>query len=434
MVDVLSPSSAAQAPANIGPRASPNIFTVDEFLNGHDSIDPSPAPASSRSPLSPKGSKAGSPDSASPVPTPIGARSSRNTIQLHEKCQSLALPLPRFETIPSDGQTWKMRVVDFLDTVFEEETSYGSKAEAKEAVSGLVLAFITDLEARGKLTKPTKQKKTPGKGDAGSQSPPQKEVPGPNNIGLLLEYQHAQGAPQATYHDFSLGTRFSCVVAIDLITNPTSTTTTTQTFGSQTQLFPSKKSARQSAAGLAIQHIKTLGLWPSSLADDAAGGIRKKPRKSNPNPTSPPSPSDQPSTSSPASQVHLATQLALSLGLGAPEYRFDTSTPSAVEAALSGFHTVACFFNNGGEHAGPIGEVRHVFGRRKAKEECARGVVEYLSRVRDERTGDAGRAVKEVEAQREGERDDERDVMAQLRREMGFSDSEEEFEDAVEGV
>ena len=55
---------------------------------------------------------------------------------------------------------------------------------------------------------------------------------------------------------------------------------------------------------------------------------------------------------------------------------------------------MACFFRNAGKHEGPIGEVRNVFGKKKAKEECARLTVEYLGRVRDGRVEAGMRLVK----------------------------------------
>ena len=54
-------------------------------------------------------------------------------------------------------------------------------------------------------------------------------------------------------------------------------------------------------------------------------------------------------------------------------------------AAAPGFHTVSCYFKDSGPHQGPLGEVRNVFGKKKAKEECARLVVQYLQDVKETR-------------------------------------------------
>lgn len=46
---------------------------------------------------------------------------------------------------------------------------------------------------------------------------------------------------------------------------------------------------------------------------------------------------------------------------------------------------MSCCFRNGGAHEGPLGEVRNVFGKKRAKEECARLTLEYLTRLREDR-------------------------------------------------
>lgn len=123
-----------------------------------------------------------------------------------------------------------------------------------------------------------------------------------------------------------------------------------------------------------------------------------------------------PAGSSAAAQVQA---LAHSLGFESPEYRFENGG-GVGGTATPDLHTVSCFFRNGGRHAGPIGEVRNVFGRKRAREECARLVLGYLEEVRKERLkvaeglirGSNGGVVVKLE-----EEEDESDV----------------FEDAMEG-
>jgi len=136
--------------------------------------------------------------------------------------------------------------------------------------------------------------------------------------------------------------------------------------------------------------LKELGEWPA-----ADGGIKKKkkpagtpdalPVGGGSNVPSSPLPSSSTRSSAPAQ----AASLAAALSLGPPEWRF---SPPQLDAPH--FHTVACFFANGGAHAGPIGEVRNVLGKKKAKEECARLTVAYLEEVRRYRV-ECGRRVLE---------------------------------------
>ncbi len=94
------------------------------------------------------------------------------------------------------------------------------------------------------------------------------------------------------------------------------------------------------------------------------------------------------STSGAASATSQVAALAHLLSLNTPEYRFEHANPSVPD-----MHTVSCYFKNGGAHEGPIGEVRNVFGKKKAKEECARLVLRYLNEVKRQREDFATRLV-----------------------------------------
>ena len=224
----------------------------------------------------------------------------------------------------------------------------------------------------------------------------------------------------------------------------------------------SKKAARQEAARSAIEHFKSRGDWPEDFLD--VGGIKKK-KKPSPNEApelisstaSAPDSSRATSISSPnstASYPQRVARLAVTLSLSTPEWRY-TPTPHP------DFHTCACYFSNGGEHAGPIGEVRNILGKKRAKEECARQTLEYLLEVQRVRmeygllmmqgikggegvvAGALGRARegKEdvgVEKKQEGEMDvdEKRDLIKSLV-EKGYEsdvDIDMDFEDAVEDM
>ena len=70
------------------------------------------------------------------------------------------------------------------------------------------------------------------------------------------------------------------------------------------------------------------------------------------------------------------------LNLQPPQYRFNPTNPST-PSLLSG----AAYFPGTpySDLQGPIGEVRNVFGKKNAKEECARGVWDVLVRVAKKR-------------------------------------------------
>lgn len=193
-----------------------------------------------------------------------------------------------------------------------------------------------------------------------------------------IEYQRAVSRPQPEYRDFALGIRFSCECWIDGIDTP---------FGSQHTLFRSKKEARQYAAKCAVEHFKAKGLWPDSFTD--VGGIKKKKVNAvNAVNTSQPvligvsKVNDTTGTANETS-ANATTQLAVlasELNLGLPEFR---QTQEDVEH----FYTVACYFRQpGGEFTGPYGELRHVYGKKRAKQDCAVEVLRHLQGLKEKRT------------------------------------------------
>lgn len=164
-----------------------------------------------------------------------------------------------------------------------------------------------------------------------------------------------------------------------------------QAFSSLDALFGSKKAARQHAAGCAVAHFKAKGLWPQDFSD--VGGIKKR-KIAVVNSPSPSADSRNSSTASPTttaggtSATSQVAALAHLLSLNTPEYRFSYENPSVPD-----LHTVSCYFKNGGAHEGPHGQVRNVFGKKKAKEECARLTLQYLNEVKSQREAIAARLV-----------------------------------------
>lgn len=239
------------------------------------------------------------------------------------------------------------------------------------------------------------------------------------------------GAPQPTYRDYSSGSHFACVVEID--GEP-------KLFGSLESLHSSKKGAHRQAAREAVEYFKAQGIWPEETTD--GGGIKMKKKTQvglQEIVTATSSDSRKPSTAStatnPTSYPQAVAQLAVTLALGAPEWRY---TPSTIDPS---FLTVSCYFKDGGQHAGPIGEVRNVLGKKKAKDECARLTLAYLKEVQDLRLAYGERMMQGVNGGQNAvagalgrPREEEKMVMEARRRGDGevAGLSEDEFEDAVE--
>lgn len=320
-------------------------------------------------------------DATSLAPVAVGARSSKHIILLNDKCQALGLPFPSFE-YTSVGVSVTAVELSFPVEGFEElqgvreEGIFNSKQQAKEAACKKVLAILEQLQEQGRVGVRKKNK------DSGVGVEPQKVVGKnvPNYVGQLLEFQRATGSPQPIYNDYQSGTRFACLIDIEGHPEP---------FGSLTSLHSSKKAARHDAASHAIEYFKSIGTWPTNSTP--AGGI-KKPKSSagvaTPTTTTTSNKTSTPTTPSkvtPGTPSYMESypsrvaQLATQLSLPCPEYIY---TPHASEP---NFQSVACFFRDAGPHAGPLGEVRNVFGRKRAKDECARLVLAYLEELKEQR-------------------------------------------------
>ncbi|KAF2268296.1 hypothetical protein CC78DRAFT_541028 [Lojkania enalia] len=297
--------------------------------------------------------------SLGPVALGSSSRSSKNVVELHEKVQAFGVSMPHF-VFDGSFEGWACTAM-FLDETFEGAGPYSSKKAAKEAVSAMVLNHVKKLEEEGKLKKPGK--KTDKKV---LRTEPQvvKQDPGENYVGQLIEFQQSNHYPLPLYTDYQLGIRYASELILPNLPS--------FSFGSKTDLFNSKKAAHKNAAYLAIQYYKATKQWPESLKESH----QPQPQLLQPQSLTPTS-LDSNNTASFASRV---AALATDLGLVTPEYHY------ASDARAPGFHTVSCFFKNGGRHEGPLGTVRHVFGKKNAKEACARLVFAYLVEVREERS------------------------------------------------
>ncbi|KAI4953408.1 hypothetical protein J4E91_002255 [Alternaria rosae] len=373
------------------------VISIDDFLDQNRDAHEAQKLVKETKQSAPPPSKKPKPTNQKPTPlTPVavGARSSRHTILLHEKYQALGIPQPLF-TYGGSGETgWTVSVsfpgLDDAEELqgleFDEERKFNSKQEAKEALSQKALAVLEELEKEGRVKKGGKGKKKTQdiSEEQVVQSVKEEKGPGENFVGKLLEFQRATDSPQPTYTDYQSGQRFSCLITIEGEGEA-------QQFGSIENLFSSKKAARQDAARHAVEHFKALGTWPDD--DTAVGGIKKKKKAqptdpeivsiSTPDGSSSTSPiqatSTTPAPSGTPSYASRVASLAVTLALPTPEWSY---TPHPSDPT---FHNVCCFFKGAGPHEGPIGEVRNIYGKKKAKEECARLTLEYLMEVKEKR-------------------------------------------------
>ena len=119
-----------------------------------------------------------------PEPRVISARSSKNTIELHEKYQALGIQRPDFVFEGGSSEGWVVKTV-FLGKELSVEDPCGSKREAKEKLSEICLKLVKEMEAAGQLTKTPKAKKQKTENVEPTVTQVEKE-PTVNYIGQLL--------------------------------------------------------------------------------------------------------------------------------------------------------------------------------------------------------------------------------------------------------
>ncbi|KAF2751187.1 hypothetical protein M011DRAFT_455237 [Sporormia fimetaria CBS 119925] len=338
-----------------------------------------------------------------PVPTPLSTRSSAAISSLHEKCQYFGVERPVFEYEEGKDGGWAVRMRFWGEEVVERG-QFRSKREGKEAVCVRGLEMLVRKEERGEVGR-TGRTRSVGQGQ-GESGGGEKEAM-VNWVGMLQEFLTAEGAPKPIYQEYILSNRFSCTVKIADIPDP---------FGSQDQLFANKKTARQNAAKCAVDYYKAQAAWPATDASVPGTGIKKPkpkanvlapsraPGKENMAPGTRDSVSNgngngttndddsngQPQNDAMSSAARL-TNIAKELQLGSPQFHLEP------EASVD-FWTVSCSFQGSGER---IGIVRHVLGKKRAREECARAALPVLERILEERREQDARVLKLAGLKRE---------------------------------
>ncbi|KAJ8065585.1 hypothetical protein OCU04_006263 [Sclerotinia nivalis] len=221
------------------------------------------------------------------------------------------------------------------------------------------------------------------------------EMGGTNWVGKLLEYHQANTInPAAEYSEIEISPqRFTCSVIIKQNTEPISSLTS----------FARKKDAKQFISKLAIEWLISQNLMPST------GAVKFPKAPIAPHTPlaktyrAPVSPLDSTSatisprerSTSPTSYPGLIPDLCRALGFNVPTYKI---VPMA-EGSLV-YHGFADFGFDP-RILGKIGEFRDIYGKKKAREVCAREVWYFLKDIERQRL--EGIEDQEVEIKRERE-------------------------------
>ncbi|KAF2139992.1 uncharacterized protein K452DRAFT_289380 [Aplosporella prunicola CBS 121167] len=293
----------------------------------------------------------------------------------------------------------------------EEKGPFVNKKEAKAAVSER--GSIVLLEAAEKRAQEKKANASPSPAMEAMAGPPSGEpardasAVTENWIGLLLEYSSATGTPPPQFQDFSIGSRFACECAF--------APRASQPFGTREELFPNKKSAKTNAAREAVEWLRSQGMMPerghpskkkfraanapapppqpppSVLAGLSGGPVGPMPVGGNGNGSGSGSESEgavaRGQMGKERSYGEQVMAFCPTVGCMQPEYRL------AQDARVPGFWSGAAFFPHDPLIAknGPVAEIRNVWGKKTARELCAKGVLAHLKAVAARRAEEAKR-------------------------------------------
>ncbi|KAL8803286.1 MAG: hypothetical protein Q9182_003244 [Xanthomendoza sp. 2 TL-2023] len=286
--------------------------------------------------------------SSSSVPEQLGVpKTSHNVPAFHQLCQERGL-VAEFAIDGDQIQGFGGTVTVGGQTITSDRR-WQNKKGAKEGLAELAIPAVREMAA---VHKDKREPVLSKEKEYHNAIDPTHSLPGP------------------IYTEYAVGPAFACTLTIP--SDPS------HPFGSPTTPFSTKKSARSNAAKDAVHHLISTG----DLNPDGTCKTRKK-SKSAAGASSPAVKVDARGlhAQTTASYANRVADLAPLLSFTAPTYNF---TP--VSAAAPSMFSGAAYFTGDALEAhpklkGPVAEVRNVFGKKNAKEECARGVWDLLKEV-----------------------------------------------------
>ncbi|KAF2458212.1 hypothetical protein BDY21DRAFT_363134 [Lineolata rhizophorae] len=266
----------------------------------------------------------------------------------------------------------------------EESGPFPNKRDAKQAVSGKAIPLLTRLvedqeRDRKAVEASLAAAKGPQKGAQkgtlngtqqaarqGAQKSAQDGMqnnnrPVPENVlkeanwvGLLGEYLAIMGDPVPVYQEYQLGSGFSCEVKLPQF-RP-------EPYGSRFTPYRSKKLAKAGSARDAVIWLRAQG---HMRANDSRPAQQPASKNAPLLPVPIPNKNNQ--------FAFQVDEFCNELDLSAPEYRIVAEDPR-LPKVFSG----AAYFLRDPAIGGPIAPFRNIYGKKQAKEECAKGVLTYL--------------------------------------------------------
>lgn len=286
-----------------------------------------------------KGSKSEGNGSVSSVhPVQLGEpTSSFHTVELNQLGQKLGI-LPEYDFEGDNQQGWGGRLKLGERTITKDGMRWQTKRAAKDGLAELGLEAMKGTSSIQNMLEPR------------------------NWAGLLHEFYMKSlssdiGGP--VYTEYAIGSCFACTCTIPARSEP---------FGSVFGSFTNKKDARANAAMEAMKLLIEQGLANSEGKDVR---IAKKGKEKL----------EAIRVSNVSSCAQKVNELCPLLGLPQPSYRIGPNADAPMVNILSG----AAYFPDNPLLSGPVGMVRNIFGKKNAKDECAREVYRVLMLIATEK-------------------------------------------------
>ncbi|KAF2839373.1 hypothetical protein M501DRAFT_1003971 [Patellaria atrata CBS 101060] len=302
-------------------------------------------------------------------PVPLGLpHNPENIAQLYHECQTRGIVLNiSYEEVEPQRFTARLEFAGRVSRVIDTPGNYHSKKEAKGVAAIMGLKFFEELGPEPKKA----ERIANGAGES------------MNWVGDLIEFIHKRGAVAPIWQDYQSGSLFSCEVIVDLRPDRENVL-----FGGKEKLFSNKKAAKTNAAQEAIEWLRE----NDYLNDQSPTKKQKRAKAKAAAPTMDVKEVVECAANVEKSAAQEVNELCQLLGLSCPEYHF-TSLKHA-PGMLSGYAT----FKNNPEIPNPIGEADNIFGKKSAKDQIAKGVLAYLTRLSKKRQEEADKLIADIDA------------------------------------
>lgn len=341
-------------------------------------------------PYSPPATKPMSPPASDITPARLERNKGKDTQTFNTECQRRGLTHEfRFDEVAKGC----FDVTLFVEgQKFDRAGPYASHRDAKEAMCRLALGKLSELEFKNAAESGSGKKRKSSELSGANSSIPD-GIEDENWLGIInsksishtprrgatltqrLAYAQQQKLEYPDYEFEEEPQSYKCTMSF--------AGTPLQAFGLSYGPFPSKNTAKKAAAMEAVKWLRAEGKLSSTPLTTTKRRKSSLPQQPDPNAMTDSPSTPSPSATSSESAAQQVFDLARRLGFSQPKFNTFRREGNFVDES-------ATFMEKDVRYEprleGTHGQVRRVFGKKAAHEECCRLVVRFLKRIQRERT------------------------------------------------